>query len=183
MHVKRWAWLLKIQVTVLYKFTNILVRRAISTDVAWFVYVSVTICWAHWWLVSHEKNGWTDPDPFVEQTAVVSRNHVLGGAHWRHMANTIERSVRGADAGFCQVTWDTCLLLFINLKSQRFSSAGWSIKPDIHTFVSNFAKCQPIFMILSPADSLVNLQKNKYPTAPYKCRFTTLWNIDIRKWR
>jgi len=39
------------------------------------------------------------------------RNHVLdGGAHWRHLANTIERSVRGGDAVLCQ---NVCQLVLI----------------------------------------------------------------------
>jgi len=37
------------------------------------------------------------------------RNHVLdGGAHWRHLANTIERSVRGGDAVLCQNVLSAC---------------------------------------------------------------------------
>jgi len=30
------------------------------------------------------------------------------GAHWRHLANTIEPSVCGGDAVLCQVTLTTC---------------------------------------------------------------------------
>jgi len=29
------------------------------------------------------------------------------GAHWRNMVNTIEPSVCGGDAAFCQITWTT----------------------------------------------------------------------------
>jgi len=37
------------------------------------------------------------------------RNHTLdGGAHWRHLANVIKRSVRGSDAVLCQITLVTC---------------------------------------------------------------------------
>jgi len=30
------------------------------------------------------------------------------GAHWRHLANTIEPSVCGGDAVLCQITLTTC---------------------------------------------------------------------------
>jgi len=30
---------------------------------------------------------------------------------WRHVTNTIERSMRGGDAAFCQLTLITCLAL------------------------------------------------------------------------
>ena len=39
------------------------------------------------------------------RTGVRPRNRVSdGGAHWRQLANTTERSVRGGDAVSCQVT-------------------------------------------------------------------------------
>ena len=31
-----------------------------------------------------------------------------GGAHWRHLVNTIEPSVCGGDAALCQITLTTC---------------------------------------------------------------------------
>jgi len=34
---------------------------------------------------------------------------VRWGANWRHLANMTERSVRGGDAAFCQITLTTCL--------------------------------------------------------------------------
>jgi len=34
-----------------------------------------------------------------------------GTAHWCHLANTIEPSVRGGDAVLCQITLTTCHLL------------------------------------------------------------------------
>jgi len=33
------------------------------------------------------------------------------GVHWRHLANTTERSVCGGDAALCQITLTTCLFL------------------------------------------------------------------------
>jgi len=37
------------------------------------------------------------------------RNHALdGGAHWRHLANTIEPFGCGGDAALCQVTLTIC---------------------------------------------------------------------------
>jgi len=35
-----------------------------------------------------------------------------GRAHWRHLPNTIETSVCGGDAAFCQITLTTCLSYF-----------------------------------------------------------------------
>ena len=32
------------------------------------------------------------------------------GAHWRHLANTVERSVHSGDASLCQITLATCYL-------------------------------------------------------------------------
>jgi len=48
------------------------------------------------------KNGWTDQDQFGEWTRVGPRKHVLdhGSAHWRHPANTTEKSMCGGDAAF-----------------------------------------------------------------------------------
>jgi len=38
------------------------------------------------------------------------------GAHWRHLANTIEPSVCGGDAVLCQITLTTCLFLLTSGK-------------------------------------------------------------------
>jgi len=47
-----------------------------------------------------------------------------------------------------------------------FIIQGGPIKTGTHTFISNFTKCEPIFIILSPADSLVNLQ-HQYQTSDH----------------
>jgi len=47
---------------------------------------------------------------FGTWTPVGPMNHVLDGdAHWRHLANITESSVRGGDAALCQITSTTCL--------------------------------------------------------------------------
>ena len=66
------------------------------------------------------RNGWTD---WIAVWVVYSGgpneakfNHIRqvapmcphGRAHWRHLANTTEMSVRGRDAVFCQITLTTC---------------------------------------------------------------------------
>ena len=55
-------------------------------------------------------------------------------------------------------------------------------KTDTHTFISNFAKCLPIFIIftgwLVSKFAIVGI---KNPTTLYKCRYTSLWNITVRK--
>jgi len=43
------------------------------------------------------KNGWKVSDAVWQQARVSPVNHVLdGGAHWRHLANTMDRSLQGA---------------------------------------------------------------------------------------
>ena len=46
--------------------------------------------------------------PKHEQVQSYSSSDANGRAHWRHLANTIELSVRGGDAALCQVTLTTC---------------------------------------------------------------------------
>jgi len=46
--------------------------------------------------------------PFGLWTRLGRRKHVLHGAHWRHLANTIELSVCVSDAALCQITLTTC---------------------------------------------------------------------------
>jgi len=44
--------------------------------------------------------------PFGTWTRQNPRKHVSdGGAHWRHLANTTEPPMCGADAACCQITW------------------------------------------------------------------------------
>ena len=59
--------------------------------------------------------------PFGGQTGMGPRNCVLdGGAHWRHLANTMELSVCGSDdAALCQITFTTCDL-------QCLDTVGWA---------------------------------------------------------
>jgi len=59
-----------------------------------------------------EVNGWTIIEtPFGIWTQVGLVKHVLhGGAHWLHLANTIELSMCCGDAAFCQITLTTCFL-------------------------------------------------------------------------
>ena len=52
--------------------------------------------------------------PFGDQTRVSPLYHVFyGGAHWRHMVNAIDRSVRNCDAGYCWHYYLTALFYFI----------------------------------------------------------------------
>jgi len=45
--------------------------------------------------------------PFGLWTRVGRRKHVLHGAHWRNLVNTIEPSVCGGDAALCQIILTT----------------------------------------------------------------------------
>jgi len=40
----------------------------------------------------------------------------MGGAYWRHLANTIERCMRGGDATLCQTTLTTCYYINRSLR-------------------------------------------------------------------
>jgi len=52
--------------------------------------------------------------PFEGKTHAGEKDHVLDvGAHWSHLAHTIERSVRGGDAALCQLTL-TIVIIFIS---------------------------------------------------------------------
>jgi len=42
-----------------------------------------------------------------------AEEHYILGAHWRHLANTIEPSVCGGDAVLCQITLTTCFYYYI----------------------------------------------------------------------
>ena len=54
-------------------------------------------------------------------TRVGSRKHVLGrGAHWCHLANTIEPSMCGGDAACCQTTLTTCFFRIIRQTGLTF---------------------------------------------------------------
>jgi len=48
----------------------------------------------------------------------------------------------------------------------------------------NSVNSQPIFTFFSLSDSPVNLQQNTYQISPtpHMRRYTTLWNITVRKW-
>ena len=55
--------------------------------------------------------------------------HYIWGAHWRHLANTIEPPVCGGDAVLCQITLTTCYIgdqilcdFFDSLISQRIGT-------------------------------------------------------------
>jgi len=47
--------------------------------------------------------------PFGVWTRMRPRKHVLNGVErWRHLTNTIQPSMCGGDAAFCQITLSTC---------------------------------------------------------------------------
>jgi len=76
----------------------------IVTDVAWSVGLSVTV-------MSLAKTAELIEMPFGVWTRVGPRKHALGGGVlWRNLANTMEPSICGGDAAFCQITLTTCLM-------------------------------------------------------------------------
>jgi len=68
--------------------------RSIATCVAWPVCVSVCILVLVTTVFSSTETGEPIEVPFGVWTRVGPRNRVSGGVHWRHLPNTIERSVR-----------------------------------------------------------------------------------------
>jgi len=65
------------------------------------------------------KNGWTDRDTVWDVDSGGSKEAcVIWGAHWRHLANTIEASMCGSDAAFCiKLLWP--LVMFADSKNIR----------------------------------------------------------------
>jgi len=56
------------------------------------------------------KNGWTDRDAVcVVDSAAPKKACITWGAHWRHLANTIESSVCDGGAAFLSIYF-ACLL-------------------------------------------------------------------------
>ena len=69
----------------------------------------------YWMTLCHElcKNGWTDRDAvWVVDSGGSKKACIRWGAHWRHLANTIEPSMCGGDAVYCQITLTTCCNIF-----------------------------------------------------------------------
>jgi len=66
------------------------------------------------WSVCHDREPAKTAEPievpFGLWSRVGPRKHVLdwGSALWRNLANTIESSMCGDDAAFCQITSTTC---------------------------------------------------------------------------
>jgi len=84
-------------------------RSVVTNRVAWSV-VYVTV-------VSPAKTAEPIEMPFGICTRVGPMKHVLsGGAHRRHLANTIEPSMCGGDAACCHITVTTSLV-FVRYES------------------------------------------------------------------
>jgi len=70
--------------------------RPIVTDgAAWSIGPSVMIA----------NPVWTDRDVVWDAMCGGTSEACVRGAHWRHLANTIEPSMCGGDATFCQIIW------------------------------------------------------------------------------
>ena len=94
--------------------------------VAWSACLSVCVC--GW--VGHTgepcKNGWT-ADRYTVWFADSCEPKKPDIAHWRQLANTTEKSMRGEDAALCQITMTTCyykyiLMLLVLVKNKTFSA-------------------------------------------------------------
>ena len=78
--------------------------------------------------VSFAKNGWTDRDAGRDAVWVVDSGgpmepHIWWGAHWRHLACTIEPFMCGGNAALCQITLTTCCTCSVSLLSVVYIDA------------------------------------------------------------
>ena len=55
--------------------------------------------------------------------------HYIWGAHWRHLANTIEPSICGGDAVLCQFTLTTCFHIITFTQADAPYQAAAQIEP------------------------------------------------------
>ena len=78
--------------------------RTTATHFAHPSVICMFVCQAHEWTVQKRMNRSYNLTPIV--------GHALD-AHWRHLANTIKRWVRGGDSAWCQIT--LTLVFFINV--------------------------------------------------------------------
>jgi len=134
-------------------------------------------------------------------TRVGPSKHVLdGGAHWRHLANTIEPSTFGGDAAFCQITLTihfncsfttdhlcACVYFarkwfFAHFYSSLIFSDFVATYRDVFEFpqstLSTTDVCCAHRSVLNILDSLLNLLANQ--TAA-KGVFTIVCRVEIRK--
>jgi len=71
--------------------------------------VTDRVAWSFVTIVSPAKMAEPMKVLFGKWSRVGTRNLVLdGGAHWRHLANTVEPSVCGGNGAVCQITLTTC---------------------------------------------------------------------------
>ena len=69
------------------------------------------------------QNGWTDRDAVWNVDSGWSKEACIRwGAHWRHLANTIEPSMCRGDAAFCQIILSTCYYVYYDIIYNTWSS-------------------------------------------------------------
>ena len=71
--------------------------------------VCLSVCWAHGGTVQKRLDGSRCRSP-AEGSRVPEEPCTGRRAHWRHLANTTERLVRGGDAALCPVTLTRCCM-------------------------------------------------------------------------
>jgi len=60
----------------------------------------------------------------------IVRNLLGGGAHWRHLLNTIKPSMCGGDAAFCQITLTTCYCSYHSTFLQTVADSIHTVRSD-----------------------------------------------------
>jgi len=99
------------------------------------------------------QNGWTDRDAVWDlDSGGPKKACIRWGAHWRHLANTIEPSLRGGNAACCQIILTTCYslrfgqwgdLLRKYIIIRRPISQGQYICRQWRNFFISYASCFP----------------------------------------
>ena len=104
-------------------------RPTVADRVTWTVCLSVTV-------MSPPKTAEPIEMPFGLWTRVGRRKYVLHGAHWRHLANTIEPSLCGGDAVLCRLIFNHFLFFVIYCYQQSvFQTAASFLTVTFHTAV------------------------------------------------
>jgi len=95
-------------------------------------------------VVSHAKTAEPIEMPVRIGTQVDPRKH--GGAHWRHLLNTIKPSMCSGDAAFCQITLTVCFFLVLLIKFmysanlESIKCDKWVITPTHRNVLRRFLK-------------------------------------------
>jgi len=114
--------------------------------------------------------------PFGIWTQVGPRNHVLGVAHWRHLANTIEQSFCSCDEVLFQITYFDHLFYACDKctegsrdKHRAVTEADRRHFSDCCVFSFWFRVCFSLWTDIKVADPVVSFCETVVETSSLKC--------------